>query len=84
LLPFCGGIEVIHTPGHTPGHICLLLKGSNVLITGDAANASNGIMTGPNPQHTLDMTQGEASFKRLMGLKPDFIVCYHGGLCAIK
>jgi len=22
-LPFCGGITVIHTPGHTPGHICL-------------------------------------------------------------
>ena len=84
LLPFCGGIEVIHTPGHTPGHICLLLRDGNVLITGDAANATDGIMTGPNPKHTLDMAQGTESFERLKELKPDFIVCYHGGLCSIK
>jgi glyoxylase-like metal-dependent hydrolase (beta-lactamase superfamily II) len=25
-LPFCGGITVIHTPGHTPGHICLYIS----------------------------------------------------------
>ena len=31
-----GDIAVMHTPGHTPGHISLLHKPSGVLITGDA------------------------------------------------
>jgi glyoxylase-like metal-dependent hydrolase (beta-lactamase superfamily II) len=30
------GLRVIHTPGHTPGHICLLHTDSGVLLTGDA------------------------------------------------
>ena len=25
-LPYCGGILILHTPGHTPGHISLYLK----------------------------------------------------------
>ena len=79
-LPFCGGIEVIHTPGHTPGHICLLLKSGNVLITGDAANISNGELTGANPKHTLDMAKAEESFEKLKKLNPDCVVCYHGGI----
>lgn len=31
-----GGLRVLHTPGHTPGHISLLHEDSGVLITGDA------------------------------------------------
>ena len=36
LLPVGGGLQVIHTPGHTPGHVSLLHKESGVLITGDS------------------------------------------------
>jgi len=28
-------LEVIHTPGHTPGGMCLRLKGTNTIFTGD-------------------------------------------------
>ncbi|AKL93927.1 Zn-dependent hydrolase [Clostridium aceticum] len=28
-------LEVIHTPGHTPGGICLKVKDSNIIFTGD-------------------------------------------------
>lgn len=34
-LPIGGGIQVIHTPGHSAGHIALLLKNQNLLIAGD-------------------------------------------------
>jgi glyoxylase-like metal-dependent hydrolase (beta-lactamase superfamily II) len=30
-----GGLRVVHTPGHTPGHVSLLHPGSGVLVTGD-------------------------------------------------
>jgi glyoxylase-like metal-dependent hydrolase (beta-lactamase superfamily II) len=83
IIPYCGGIKVLYTPGHTPGHISLMLMGSNVLITGDAANASEGKMTGPNPEHTLDMPKATESFEKLMRLNPDFVISYHGGLCSL-
>jgi glyoxylase-like metal-dependent hydrolase (beta-lactamase superfamily II) len=35
LLDCMGGLQVLHTPGHTPGHISLLHPASGVLITGD-------------------------------------------------
>ena len=36
LLDIAGGLRVIHTPGHTMGHISLLHERSGVLIIGDA------------------------------------------------
>ena len=36
VLDVAGGLRVVHTPGHTPGHVSLLHEGSGVLITGDA------------------------------------------------
>ncbi|MFI7589805.1 MBL fold metallo-hydrolase [Spongisporangium articulatum] len=36
LLPVEGaGLRVVHTPGHTPGHVCLHHEGHDVLLTGD-------------------------------------------------
>ena len=36
VIPFAGGIQVVHTPGHSPGHASYLLQEPGVLITGDA------------------------------------------------
>lgn len=35
ILPFAGGIDVIHTPGHSLGHIALYLRKDDILIAGD-------------------------------------------------
>ncbi|MDN5286144.1 MAG: beta-lactamase [Mucilaginibacter sp.] len=35
VIPIAGGIQVIHTPGHSAGHIALLIKNEGVLIAGD-------------------------------------------------
>jgi glyoxylase-like metal-dependent hydrolase (beta-lactamase superfamily II) len=36
MLPVGGGLRVVHTPGHSPGHVSLLHEPTRVLITGDA------------------------------------------------
>ncbi|MDC7235902.1 MAG: MBL fold metallo-hydrolase [Spirochaetales bacterium] len=36
-----GGIRIIHTPGHTKGHICCLLEQEKILIAGDAASGGS-------------------------------------------
>jgi glyoxylase-like metal-dependent hydrolase (beta-lactamase superfamily II) len=36
VIPFAGGLEVVHTPGHSPGHAAYLHRDSGVLITGDS------------------------------------------------
>lgn len=79
-LPYCGGITVIHTPGHTPGHICLYHRQSRTLISGDALNVVNGQLTGPNPLHTHDLDRATKSLKKLSLYDIQSVICYHGGL----
>jgi glyoxylase-like metal-dependent hydrolase (beta-lactamase superfamily II) len=78
-LPYCGGIVVVHTPGHTPGHSSLYLESSHVLVAGDALNVSDGRLVGPNPQLTPDLGQATSSLGKLAAYDIETVVCYHGG-----
>ncbi len=80
VLPCCGGIKIIHTTGHTPGHISIYLEKYKTLIAGDALNVDNGRLAGPNPVHTYDMVQARKSLRTLLDYEIDRVVCYHGGL----
>lgn len=42
-IPIAGGLEVIHTPGHSAGHIALLFKKDKVLIAGDICGNVMGL-----------------------------------------
>ena len=79
-LPYFGGIRIIHTPGHTPGHIVLYLKQNKILIAGDMLNIIDGELVGPNPQHTLDMDSAIKSLQKLTQYDIEKIITYHGGL----
>ncbi|GEA31744.1 MULTISPECIES: MBL fold metallo-hydrolase [Clostridium] len=79
-LPYCGGIDVIYTPGHTPGHICLYLRKYKALVTGDAMNVVNNELIGPNPEYTFDMKQAMESLKKLTKYDIETVICYHGGV----
>lgn len=80
LLDLAGGVRVVFSPGHTPGHICLYLERSRTLIAGDALTASDGRLQGPNPAATPDMARALQSVRRLAALNVAAILCYHGGL----
>ncbi len=79
-LPFCGGMKVIYTPGHTIGHICLYFLQSRVLIAGDALHADNGRLVKPPSSSQYDQCLFEKSIGKLAELDIGKIVCFHGGL----
>ncbi len=55
-------LEVVHTPGHSPGSLCLYLPGERVLISGDAVP-----LPGDLPIFT-DWAASVASLERLRGI----------------
>lgn len=77
---FCGGIEIISTPGHMPGHISIYHKESKSLIVGDALVVENGELVIALPQYTLDMNEARKSIKKFLNYDIDRIICYHGGI----
>ena len=78
-LDLAGGVRVIFTPGHTPGHMCLYHERTRTLIAGDALTASDGRLMGPNEGATPDMPTATQSVRRLAQLDVQTIICYHGG-----
>ena len=81
-LPYCGGITVIHTPGHTPGHLCLYHEKSKTLIVGDAMGIMDGKLTGPRKDilEEKDYETAIDSLKKLLKFDVKNIITYHGGL----
>lgn len=79
-LPLCGGITVIETPGHTPGHLSLYHKASKTLIAADALIVENDRLLGPVPQYCMDPVLAKQSIKKLTEYDIGTVICYHGGL----
>lgn len=80
LLQWCGGIEIIPTPGHMPGHISLYIKQFKTLISGDALAITEGKLGIANPEYTLDLEAAKESIRHLLDYDIESILCYHGGL----
>jgi glyoxylase-like metal-dependent hydrolase (beta-lactamase superfamily II) len=82
MLPYCGGITIIHTPGHTPGHICLYHQMSKTLIVGDTMNIMDGQLVGPNKDTMSGNEANDAinSIKKFKDYDIMNIITYHGGL----
>ncbi len=80
ILPYCGGIQIIHTPGHTPGHICLYLQASKTLIAGDALFVEGGNLAPAPAFINADSSMALASLKKLAHCDISNVIAYHGGL----
>jgi len=77
-LPILGGIEVLHTPGHTPGSICLFLQEERLVIAGDVLADRFGLRL-PSKAFTVDIAQEINSINRVASLDFD-IICFGHGL----
>lgn len=77
--PWCGGIEIVETPGHMPGHISIYIKKHKALISGDALAIENGKLEIAAPQFTFDMNEAKKSVSKLLNYDIETVICYHGG-----
>ncbi len=76
-LPEACGARVLHTPGHTPGSICLFLAQEGVVIVGDVLVHRFGLRL-PTPLFTVDIPLEIESVGRLAGLDFDVMCFGHG------
>lgn len=83
------GWRIIHTPGHTHGHVSLFRGSDRVLIAGDAVSTLDqkslfNVLTqkrqfAPPPQYyTSDWDKAEHSVRELAALRPEHILAGHG------
>ena len=73
------GLTVIHTPGHTPGSICLYHREMKLLFTGDAFVHMGGRVSGPVAAFSSDSGQARRSLALLAELDVETIYFAHGG-----
>jgi glyoxylase-like metal-dependent hydrolase (beta-lactamase superfamily II) len=77
LLPMLGGLQVVHTPGHTPGSICLYAARHKLLFTGDALQVIRGKVTFSSAVFSHDLPLAKASVARMAELDVETIAFSH-------
>ena len=77
VIPILGGLEAIHTPGHTPGSVCLYARGPRILFTGDVLQVRFGKLAFASQIFSHDHAQARASVQRLTHLDVDMIAFSH-------
>lgn len=77
ILPLLGGLRVIHTPGHTPGSVCLYGARDRVLFVGDSLQRRFGTVGFASQLYSDDFVQAQRSMKRLVGLDVETVVFSH-------
>jgi len=71
-------VDVIHTPGHTPGHLCFLFREPGVLFLGDYDLTPFGPWYGDRDSSIADTI---ASVSRLRGLPAEtWLTCHETGV----
>jgi glyoxylase-like metal-dependent hydrolase (beta-lactamase superfamily II) len=71
-----GEFKIIPTPGHSPGHVCLLFK--DVLFAGDLVFGRNGGLSLSPAIMTWDMAQVKESAKKVAAFPFSWVCPAHG------
>jgi glyoxylase-like metal-dependent hydrolase (beta-lactamase superfamily II) len=77
VLPILGGLQVVHTPGHTPGSICLYAPSHKLLFVGDALQVIRGKVTFASQVFSDDIAEARSSVARMAELDVQTIAFSH-------
>jgi glyoxylase-like metal-dependent hydrolase (beta-lactamase superfamily II) len=79
VVPVCGGIEVIHVPGHSEGNCSYYLQRHKAIIGGDTIFGDpEGNLTPPPERYCLDVEQATREMGRLLDYEFDSFIYTHG------
>jgi glyoxylase-like metal-dependent hydrolase (beta-lactamase superfamily II) len=73
-----GKLKIIHTPGHTPGSICVFDTETGTLFSGDTLLSSKGELKPPSPSFSLNHREAIGSLEKIMGLNVENLCPGHG------
>ena len=73
-----GGLEVIHTPGHTTGSISLFSQQNKLLIVGDALRKRRKTLHLPPRMASSDLTRAIESVNKMVQLDFNILCLGHG------
>jgi glyoxylase-like metal-dependent hydrolase (beta-lactamase superfamily II) len=78
ILPVLGGLRVIDTPGHTPGHISFFAPAAGILFCGDSMVTDESGIQGSRNGLTWNDEQARASEKKQVALGARIVCSGHG------
>ena len=71
-------LQIVATPGHTPGSISVFDPVAGVFVAGDALRTVSGFPTAPGAQFTDDMDEALRSIAKVGGLTFETLLVGHG------
>jgi glyoxylase-like metal-dependent hydrolase (beta-lactamase superfamily II) len=79
VLPVLGGLQVVYTIGHTPGHVSLYASATKILFSGDSIVAErNGTLRCSRGMNTWDEAKAQAAVKIQAALGAEIVCPGHG------
>jgi glyoxylase-like metal-dependent hydrolase (beta-lactamase superfamily II) len=78
VLPVLGGLRVISTPGHTPGHVSLFSPSADILFVGDSLVAQGDMLRASRGMNTWDQVKADDSVKLQAALGARIVCSGHG------
>jgi glyoxylase-like metal-dependent hydrolase (beta-lactamase superfamily II) len=73
-----GELQVLDTPGHTPGHISLLHEGEGTVLVGDLIGSVDGNLSLGPPAFTADAERSRQGLERVVNLGAQRLLFSHG------
>ena len=78
ILPVLGGLRVVETPGHTPGHISLFAPSAQILFCGDSIVSGESGLRGSSGANNWDQAKSDESVRKQAALRARILCCGHG------
>ncbi len=79
IIEACGGIEIVHVPGHSSGSLAFYFRGEKAMIVGDILfEDEKGNLIPPPAKYSEDVESATRGIKRLLDYDFDVLLLSHG------